>query len=112
MEPVAVFLRVTKSLETFASAQYEGALSGGDGIVPNDSSAIALQKILRFVAAESGVPIFTVAQLFDGMRDFRALVKEVVCRLHLEGETWAQVVWGTCDDTAGDDWQWEPEMEP
>lgn len=112
MDPAAVFFRVTESLETFASAQYAGALPAGDGIVSSDSGAGALQKILRFVAAECGVPVLTVVQLFDGMRDFRALVKEALIRLHLEGEAWAQIAWGANEDAAGDDWQWEPEMEP
>ena len=90
MDPVAVFFRVTESLETFASAQYAGALPAGDGIVSSDSGAGALQKILRFVAAECGVPILTVAQLFGGTRDFRALATGVLCELHREGEAWAQ----------------------
>lgn len=112
MDPAAAFHRVTESLETFASAQYMGVLADGDGIVSIDSGAVALEKILRFVAGECGAPVLTVVRLFDGMRDLRRLLREVFLRLHLEGEEWAQVVTGVTDGTAGQDWQWEPEMEP
>ena len=112
MGPAAVFPRFTESLETFATAPYEGILPDGSAIVSPDSGTSAILKILRFVAADCGVPMPAVVRLFDGMRDFRALVTGVLCRLHCEGEWWAQVAWGTTDDTASEDWQWEPEMEP
>ena len=112
MNPSALFSRVTESLETFASAQYSGSLPDGSAIVSTDSGTSALLKILRFAAADCGVSVLAVVQLFDGMRDFRALVTGVLCKLHYEGDQWAQVAWGTVDDTASEDWQWEPEMEP
>lgn len=112
MNPSALFSRVTESLETFASAQYSGFLPDNSAIASTDSGMSALSKILRFVAADCGVPALAVVQLFDGMRDFRTLVTGVLCKLHYEGEQWAQVAWGTVDGTASEDWQWEPEMEP